>query len=131
MDELATDINSKAGFERKKSLYFASRRSDRNLLQKELKARSAAGFEVTWLESSEIYDEYQIKNTYSGILSQQGASVDAFRLAHDLLDFNIKKGLRVFDKSNIKRVKYQKSDNIAITDSGHNIVAQNNILSGL
>jgi len=124
LDELATEINSKAGFERKKSLYFASRRSDRNLLQKELKARSAAGFEVTWLDPSEIYDEYQIRNTYSGILSQQGASVDAFRLAHDLLDFNIKKGLRVFDKSNIKRVKYQKSDNIAITDSGHNIVAR-------
>lgn len=107
LKELVTEIGSSCGFERKDSLYFASRRKDVPWLKKELEARKTAGFGVQWLEKKEIMERYGIV-AEGGILSEDGGSVDAFCLAHDLLHFNAKKGLRVFDKTALKKVKYEK-----------------------
>ncbi len=47
-------------------------------------------FPVRWMEAAEIQGKYHLQGTYGGILSKQGASIDAFRLAHDFLAFNHK-----------------------------------------
>src|SRR5690606_8012040 len=65
-----------------------------------------------------------IQNTFGGILSKQGASVDAFHLAHELLIYNSKKGLRVFDKTNADAVEYRKNGVTVTTDYGYTIKAK-------
>lgn len=121
LEQISNQIKSKAGFKRKESLYFASKKKDVSWLKKEFEARKEAGFSVQWLEPNEIKKSFSLEKTFGGILSRQGASVDAFKLAHELLEFNLKKGLQIFDKTEMKSVKYFKSYNEVTLTSGFTI----------
>lgn len=121
VEKLAGLIKSDAGFKRKKSLYFASKKKDTEWLQKEYQARKDAGFDVKWLKSEQVLKQFGFENTYGGILSKQGASIDAFRFAHELFRHNVKKGLRIFDKTEMVKVQYHKGFNLVSTDKGYQI----------
>ncbi|WP_316819610.1 FAD-binding oxidoreductase [Pedobacter gandavensis] len=120
--DLVAEIDSACGFEQKDSLYFAGRSKDVSWLKREFEARKTAGFAVSWLEKKEIKSRYGLI-AEAGILSEDGGSVDAFRLAHDLLHYNAKKGLRVYDKTALKKVKYEKDHVLAEMETGVQIKA--------
>ncbi|WBV54030.1 NAD(P)/FAD-dependent oxidoreductase [Chryseobacterium gambrini] len=124
LEKLAGEIKSDLGFKRKKSLYYASKKKDVAWLKKEFKARKDAGFKVKWLESDEVSKQFGFKNTYGGILSEQGASIDAFKFAHELFKLNVKKGLQIFDKTEMTGVEYFKGYNLITADSGFQIRAK-------
>jgi glycine/D-amino acid oxidase-like deaminating enzyme len=124
LEGLAKLIKSDSGFKRKKSLYFAAKKKDSNWLKDECEARKNAGFEVKWLEADQIVKQFGFENTYGGILSKQGASIDAFKFAHELLEYNAKKGLKVFDKTEMKKIEYHKGFNVVTVDSGFQIKAK-------
>ena len=124
LGKITAEIKSKSGFQKKDSLYFASKKKDLSWLKKEFEARTSAGFEVKWLEGDEIQKKFGLENTYGGILSQQGASIDAFIFAHELLDFNAKKGLKIYDKTAMKSVKYHQNYNEVVTSANHKIKAK-------
>ncbi|MDO7172332.1 NAD(P)/FAD-dependent oxidoreductase [Mariniflexile sp. AS56] len=109
IENIIKTIQSDCGFKKKESLYFAAYKKDVASLKKEFKARQHCGLPVSWLSSSEIEDKFQIKKSHCGILSKQGGSVDAFKLTHDLLAYCHKKGLRVFDKTEITSIDYTKN----------------------
>ncbi|REC60012.1 FAD-binding oxidoreductase [Chryseobacterium pennae] len=121
IEKLAAKIRSNAGFKRKKSLYFAAKKKDTEWLKKEYEARKEAGFDVKWLNSDQILKAFEFENTYGGILSKQGASIDAFQFAHELFKHNVKKGLKVFDKTEMVEVEYHKGFNIIKVDTGFQI----------
>lgn len=121
LEKISDEIKSTAGFERKKSLYFATKRKDLPWLKKEFEARKSAGFKVKWLDADEVQEQFGLEKTFGGILSNQGASVDAFILAHELLAFNVKKGLQIFDKTEMKSVKYHPDFNEVFTTEGFKI----------
>ena len=93
-------------------------------LKKELETRNKAGFEGKWLEAEEILKKYGIHGTYGGILSKQGGSIDAFCLAHELLEYNHKKGLQVYDKTELTGVEYKRGFNLCTTATGAVIKAK-------
>lgn len=124
LEKISDEIKSTAGFERKKSLYFASERKDLPWLKKEFEARKSAGFKVKWLDADEIQEQFGLEKIFGGILSDQGASVDAFILAHELLAFNVEKGLKIFDKTEMKSVKYYPDFNEVSTTEGFKIKAK-------
>lgn len=124
ISKLTKEIKSRSGFKRKQSLYFASKKKDAIWLEKEYEARKKAGFDVAWLGTEDIEERFTFQNTYGGILSKQGASIDAFKFAHELLRFNVNKGLKVFDKTEMKSVKYLRDHNLALTTDGFNIKAK-------
>ncbi|WP_241331411.1 NAD(P)/FAD-dependent oxidoreductase [Chryseobacterium arthrosphaerae] len=124
IDKLSKKIRSGAGFKRKKSLYFASKKKDVEWLKKEYEARKRFGFEVKWLSDKQVSEQFGFENTYGGILSKQGGSIDAFQFAHELCKHNIKKGLEVFDKTELQKVEYHKGFNVAVTAEGFRIRAK-------
>ncbi len=124
IEKLSKEIKSDAGFTRKESLYFASKKRDVDKLKKEFDARKKAGFKVQWMDADKVSEKFGFENTYGGILSKQGASIDAFRFAHELFEINIRRGLRVFDKTEMIKVEYHKGFNIATVDSGFQIKAK-------
>ncbi|MCJ7935172.1 MAG: FAD-binding oxidoreductase [Chryseobacterium sp.] len=117
-------IRSDAGFKRKESLYFASKKKDVEWLKKEYDARKNAGFEVKWLSADQVLEQFGFENTHGGILSGQGASIDAFRFAHELCKHNVKKGLKIFDKTEMVKVDYHKGFNLATVENGYTIKAK-------
>ena len=124
LDKITQELNPEAGFERKESLYYASKKKDVSWLKNEFEARKNAGFNIKWIEKEEILERYEFENTFGGILSSQGASVDAFHLAHELLAFNSKKGLRVYDKTEMDSVEVRKGFNLVTTKTRQKIKAQ-------
>lgn len=124
MEILSKMIRSNAGFKRKKSLYFASKKKDMQWLQKEYTTRKDAGFEVKWLTAEQILEKFGFENTYGGIVSKQGASIDAFQFAHELCKYNVSKGLKIFDKTEMIKVEYHKGFNLVTVDSGFQIRAK-------
>lgn len=124
IEKLAKLIRSDAGFKRKKSLYYASKKKDVAWLKKEFEARKNAGFEVKWLSEDQILEQFGFENTYGGILSKQGASIDAFQFAHELFQHNVKKGLKIFDKTEMVEVDEHKGFNLVTVDSGYQIKAK-------
>lgn len=124
LEKLTDEIKSDSGFKRKKSLYFASKKKDAVWLKKEYEARKNAGFKVKWLESDEVSKQFGFENTFGGIVSEQGASIDAFKFAHELFKVNVKKGLQIFDKTEMTDVEYFKGYNLITVDSGFQIRAK-------
>lgn len=121
LEKVCKQIKSESGFKKKKSLYFAALKKDMIWLKKEFEARKQAGFKVKWLEADAIEKKYQLQKTYGGIVSEQGASVDAFTLVHEILEFNMKRGLQVFDKTELIDVKSNKSGNEVTFQTGAKI----------
>ncbi|MDO9554261.1 FAD-binding oxidoreductase [Rhodonellum sp.] len=127
LKKIAKAVKSTCGFQKKESLYFAAFKKDVPWLKKEFEARKENGFPVKWLEAEEIEKKYQLKNAFGGILSDQGGSIDAFQLAHDILAFNHKKGLEIYDKKDIKKVDYKRNGVSVLTEYGDTITAKHMI----
>ncbi|MGV9004312.1 NAD(P)/FAD-dependent oxidoreductase [Flavobacterium sp.] len=124
LKKITKKIKSNCGFQSKKSLFFAAYKKDTSWLKEEYECRKAEGFDVKWLEAEEIEKKYEFKNTFGGILSKDGASIDAYTLCHELLNYNAQKGLKVYDKTVIKETKYLKDSVVVLTDSNSIITAK-------
>ncbi|HEY2721518.1 MAG TPA: FAD-dependent oxidoreductase [Chitinophagaceae bacterium] len=109
-------------YSRKQSLFFSSRRKEKKMLDKECRARKEAGFEVQLLSKEEMKCKYGL-DAVSGILSEKGASNDAYLFTHKILQDCITKGLRVFDRTPIKNIRPEKRGLILTTDKGYTIAA--------
>lgn len=121
IDQLAAVCNKvggDTGFRKKKSLYYAAYKKDVDKLKHEFTTRKAHGFPVRWLDADTIAKRFGLEGTHGGILSQQGASVDAFRLTHQLLHHTTRKGLRVFDKTRIARIDHRRKGATLTTEDG-------------
>lgn len=123
LKKISEEIKSGSGFNNKNSLYFAGNNKDAKWLKLEFEKRLKAGFEVQWLDKKQIQNNYGLL-AEGGILSKDGASVDAFRLTQELLAYNQQRGLRVFDKTELKKIKYLKDEVLAETDTEAKIRAK-------
>lgn len=92
------------GFERKKSLYLAARKRDRKVLRKECEMRRAIGIAVDWLDESDIAERFAFQRP-AALLSYDAAQVDAYAFTHALLRNASSRGLRVFDRTDVTRIK--------------------------
>ena len=116
LKDLIQEENIDGGFSQKKSLQISHSKESIEKLKDEYLLRKKHFFNVEWLTSEEIKARYRI-NSYDGILSAEGASIDAFMFAHELFQKNYKRGLRIFDNTEIKKITY--GDSILIkTKSG-------------
>lgn len=123
LKKITEDINSDCDFKSKESLYFASSPKDLKWLKTEFETRKQNGFKVEWLNAVDIKNAYGLV-AEGGILSEDGGSIDAFCLTHDLLSYNVKKGLKVFDKTELKTVKYKDDSVTVITHTKAEIKAK-------
>jgi len=110
-------------YEQNQSLFFSTHASQKDFLQQELKARAAAGFDVTLLSADDIRHAYGLK-AQGGILSEKGLTLNAYHLAHELLQYSIKKGLKVYDRTCAKKIDYTKNNAVITTTEGYTINAQ-------
>ncbi len=62
-------------------------------------------------------------DSYPGILSENGASIDAFQFTHELFRKNSKRGLRIFDHTLIKKINYGNPVTI-ITEEGFKVICK-------
>ena len=107
MEDLTHTIGSSCGFERKKSVYLASKKKDVKTMYEEFEARKEMGIDLEFLDGARLKEEFKLEYP-AALLSQVAAQVDPFALAHCLLSRASKKGVRVFENTEID--SYENDD---------------------
>jgi glycine/D-amino acid oxidase-like deaminating enzyme len=123
LGELADALPEDVGFARKKSLYLASKKRDRRILRGEWSTRRALGIEVEWLDEADIASRFSFSRP-CGILSADGAQVDAYAFAHALLREAERNGARVFDRTKIAKIDAGNAGVTLVTDNGIEVTAR-------
>jgi glycine/D-amino acid oxidase-like deaminating enzyme len=94
-------------FEMKKSLYYAAYKKDIPYLKKEFESRKKYGFKVKWLDEDQVFKQFGFSSP-GGILSDVAATADAYVLTHCLLQYNLAKGLIVYDRTPVVSIKHDR-----------------------
>ena len=119
-------IDKKIGcgeFEFKKSLYYADSSGKQDALKKEFETRKKNGFKVNWLDEKDIKRQFGF-SAPAAILSDTAAQTDAYKFTHALHQHSIQKGLRIFDRTKVKDISYQRNVIVAKTSNGATIRAK-------
>jgi Glycine/D-amino acid oxidases (deaminating) len=122
LENLVREEGLDGGFRLKKSLQVSHSEGNIPNLKEEFLMREKHGFGVTWLSSEELREKYRM-NSHAGILSDEGASIDAFLFTHELLYKNHQRGLRIFDHTPIKKIQYGNKVEIQ-TESGYRVICK-------
>lgn len=120
---LTAELGDDCGYERKQSVYLASRRWDVRGLRKECELRAKHGFQVEWLDEADVADRFSFER-YGGILSHDAAQVDAYRLTHALLARAVGRGLKVYDRTAVARYERDGEQLTILTDRGARVTAR-------
>lgn len=121
--DLVKSTNSKCGFKMQKSLYVAHSAKAVEGLKKEFDIRNKHHLGVRWLDAKTLEKTYGLK-TYGGILSEVAASVDAYKLAHDLIHLNVKRGMKVYDQTDIETLDTTSASPKVLLKNGYSIEAE-------
>lgn len=124
LDRLTGELADRCDFEWKPSLYLASRKSDLSDLEREYRARAAAGIQVELLTKAQLAACSSL-TAPGAIRSAAAAQVDAYRLTHALLadrsgraGGGVAGGIRVFDRTKVERYEHGPDGVAAVTDRG-------------
>jgi len=105
---LATKIGVKE-FEMRQSLYHAAFKKDIIFLKNEYQSRKKYGIKVKWLEEDQLFKQFEFSSP-GGIISNIAATTDAYVFTHRLLQYNIQKGLVVYDRTPVISIKHGRSN---------------------
>ena len=110
-------------FENKKSLYYAAHKKDMQFLKTEYAIRKQYGFKVDLLSDQDIRTQFGF-SAPAAILSADAAQTNAYSFTHALLQAGIKKGLQVFDRTNIVKIEHGQKGVTLTTATGFTIKAK-------
>ena len=122
LEMLAREVEV-ADFELKKSLYCAAYKKDIDFLKNEFDARKRHGFKVRWFDERKMPDEFGFRS-YGGILSNVAAVVDSYIFTHRLLQYSLKKGLKIFDRTPAVSIKNDRRHITVKTSEKYSISAK-------
>ncbi len=111
------------GFEMKESLYLAHSKEASIWLKKEFNIRQKHQLGVKWLSATAAKKEFGVK-CHGAILSEVAASVDAYKLAHELIQLNVKRGMKVYDQTDIDKIDTSGPEPKVILKTGQTIEAK-------
>lgn len=128
IERLVDKLDIECAFQRKKSVYLATRRRDAKSLRKECVARQAAGIAVEYLEEADISARFSFSRE-AALVSTQGAELDCYVLTHALLKRSVKNGARIFDKTIIEENESSEAGVRLTTDRGCVIQAKHAVFA--
>jgi glycine/D-amino acid oxidase-like deaminating enzyme len=116
MKNLCSQINF-SGFAPTDSLYYGVKKKDEQKLRTECDKRRAINLDVEFLDSQMLRSLYTIGG-HGGILSSNAAYADAYCLTHALFQHCLAKGLSIYDRTTVKKVR-EKSRSVELTTADH------------
>lgn len=105
--DLVEKLNLECGFDFKKSLFLAHEENAADWLKEEFEMRNKHRMGVSWLSADQVWKTFGIRS-FGAILSKTAASVDAYQLAHGLIHHSFKRGMEVFDQTEITKTEHRE-----------------------
>ncbi|MCF6402669.1 FAD-binding oxidoreductase [Chitinophaga filiformis] len=110
-------------FDRRDSLFLASYKKDQEWIRKEYALRKLLGFDVSYWDDAMVKDKMGF-DAPGAIYSRMAAQTDTYMLTHLLHQYNIKKGVEVYDRTTVADISHQRNGVIVHTQEGHRIKAK-------
>jgi glycine/D-amino acid oxidase-like deaminating enzyme len=121
--QIVEEVDAHKGFQRRPSLYVARRRADVKTLEREFDARQACGLRVRYITQEPLAEEFGVQ-ARAAIVSEDGAQIDPYLLAHQLLDRSVALGAQVFDRTEVKQIDHAGGKVVLTTDRGVKVIAK-------
>lgn len=129
LEEICRQLPGALEFERKPSLYFASRRADVKEIDREFELRSKHGIPVERLSAAEVEQYWGFSSPAALLSEKNNAQVDAYALTHALLRDAVRLGAQVFDKTEIVEIRHRQDRVELRTDRKVRITAKKLIIA--
>lgn len=97
LEKMISETKIDCGFNKKRSLYISYNKKAAKWLRQEFELRDKYNLGVHWLTADEVEAQYGVHSD-GAIVSATAASVDAYKLAHELIQLNVKKECRHLTK---------------------------------
>ncbi|WP_163102142.1 NAD(P)/FAD-dependent oxidoreductase [Peribacillus alkalitolerans] len=104
----------------RKSLYLASSKKDKPLLDKEFELFKKFGFPVEYYDQNMIEKKFGFSRP-AALVTDNDAEVNPYRLVHSLLQYAHKKGTRVHPYTRINGKKLSQDQSVLYTENGYEI----------
>lgn len=129
LEKLSNKFINKSDFKRKPSFQFTSFKADLKDHQLEFDLRKKHKIsKTTWLHPKDIKEKFGFKKL-GGILSKDGAQVDPFKLTHHLIKTHWKKGIRVYDNTEVVEIEHKRNGVVVKTDTGQKVRAKKLVIA--
>jgi glycine/D-amino acid oxidase-like deaminating enzyme len=123
VEDICRQLNDPSLFCTKPSFQFASFKKDIGQLQKEYELRKKAGFSIRFMDQKTVLKKFGL-HKQAGLLSDDGAEADAYKITHLLLKKCIELGSNVYDNTEIKQIIHHRKGVKLITANGKKINAR-------
>ena len=128
LQKICKGFKEDVGFELKESFQYASSKKDAADLAKEYALRKKHGIDLSWMTESAVKRKFGFAAP-AGVLSRDGAAVDAYQLTHALLDQATKWGLQTYDTTEVTHIHHQRKKITLGTSTGSKITAKHLVIA--
>jgi glycine/D-amino acid oxidase-like deaminating enzyme len=107
IEKLTAEVGARCAFQRRPSVYLATKLSDAKILESEGEARRAAGIDVDYLDAPAVAARFSFSRP-AALVSAQAAQLDAHRLTHALLASAVTTGATVYDRTAVDSIEPER-----------------------
>ncbi|MFL0166299.1 NAD(P)/FAD-dependent oxidoreductase [Candidatus Clostridium helianthi] len=119
IEEFINEYGNTCEFKKTDSFLYTDKKIEIKEIEQEYKIRYEAGFPVEFIDETNNPFSFDVK---AGVLSKGGgAQFDPYKFTHALLDSSCKKGLRVYENSEVTCINYTENEVISETVYGHKV----------
>ena len=129
IERVCGEVGDSSGFRRRRCLYLASTRRDARALAREYALRVENGFDVSWLEPSELEARFGLAAP-AALYGPGDAEIDTYRFTHAVLKKAVARGARVFDRTAVVKVRHSRTGIELVTDRGPRVRSARVIYAG-
>lgn len=130
MEQICEELPFSTGFERKPSIYCASKKADLEEIDLEFSIRQKHNIRVERWAKTDVSRAFPYFQSPGALYSpHDGAQVDAYSLTHALLQDAMKHGAQVFDKTEVVSIRHEKTQVELQTNHGHTIRAKQLVIA--
>lgn len=130
LDEIHNFIHeygNKCGYERKDTLLYTSKQVEIPQMEAEYQVRKQAGLNVDFLDAAHNPFSFDLK---AGVYAHNGgAQLDPYQYTHHLLDTSCKKGLQVYEHTEVTTIHYLPENVEVLTSYGHKVTGKKVIIA--
>lgn len=119
IDEFIQENGNKCGYERKDTLTYTGKERDIKEIEEEFNIRKKYGFDVEFI--SEETNSYSFDLKAAIYVKNGGAQLDPYKYTHELLEVSVKKGLQVYENTEVVKVNYGEDYVEALTRYGFKV----------
>ncbi len=121
IEDVFNEVSYNPDFSRVSSIYLASNKKGKRLLESELVARQKYGLPVTWLDAAALWEKHRLKAP-AALKNTKAAQMDCYRAATYLLHYHEQQhGLRMFSPTEIRGYQETKRGYDLVTADGFRI----------